>query len=274
MPSLTRPDAHLVFEVAGTGSPIVFIQGIGVAGSGWAPQVEAFKRNFQCLTFDNRGLGRSVPCTGTITIESMSADVIALMDHLGWGSAHVVGHSMGGVIAQQVALDAPQRVRSLSLLCTFARGKDGARPTPRILWMSLRTRVGTRRMRRRAFLELVVPRKDLDRTDPDALAEGLAPLLGRDLADSPPILMKQLKALGRHDAFHRLAQLSGIPTWVASASLDPIASPDFGRQLAAAIPGARFDLLEGSSHAVPLTHPERVHPLLKDFLNSVESRTT
>jgi len=272
MPSLTLPDTHLVFETAGAGTPIVFIQGIGVAGSGWAPQVEAFRKRFQCLTFDNRGLGKSVPCTGVITIESMAADVLALMDHLGWSSAHVVGHSMGGVIAQQIALDAPHRVRSLSLLCTFARGRDGARPTPRVLWMSLRTRIGTRRMRRRAFLELVVPRQDLDQTDSDALAARLAPLLGRDLADSPPILMKQLKALGQHDAFHRLTQLSGIPTWVASASLDPIALPAFGRQLADAIPGAKFDLLEGSSHAVPLTHPERVDPLLESFLNSIGTR--
>lgn len=271
MPSLTRPDTHLVFETAGAGDPIVFIQGIGVAGSGWTPQVEALRDRYQCLTFDNRGLGRSVPCTGPITIESMAADVLALMDHLGWASAHLVGHSMGGVIAQQVALDAPKRIRSLSLLCTFARGRDGAKPTPRILWVSIRTRIGTRRMRRRAFLELVVPREDLATTDPDALAERLAPLLGRDLADSPPILMKQLKALGQHDASARLGQLAGIRTWVASAELDPIALPAHGRQLASAIPGATFELLEKASHAVTLTHPDRVNPLLRAFLGSPAS---
>jgi pimeloyl-ACP methyl ester carboxylesterase len=106
---------------------------------------------------------------------------------------------MGGVIAQQLALDCPQRVRSLSLLCTFARGKDAARLTPWVLWMTLRTRIGTRPMRRRAFLEMICPRSALQTADVGALAARFSKLIGRDLADQPPILMKQLMAMGRHD---------------------------------------------------------------------------
>src|SRR5688572_19884177 len=112
---------------------------------------------------------------------------------------HVIGHSMGGVIAQQLALDCPKRVRSLSLFCTFARGKDAARLTPWVLWMTLRTRIGTRRMRRRAFLEMLWPVDTLNTVDNDELAGRVASLIGRDLADQPAILMKQVGALRHHD---------------------------------------------------------------------------
>lgn len=271
MPTLPRSDTTLAYQVGGDGTPIVLIQGIGVAGTGWTPQVEALRGGFRTLVYDNRGLGGSTPCSGPITIEAMAGDALALMDHLGWASAHVVGHSMGGVIAQQLALDAPKRVRSLSLLCTFVRGKDGARPTPFVIWMSLRTRIGTRRMRRKAFLELILPRADLATEDTDALAARLAPMLGRDLADQPPIVMKQLRALGSHDVSARLGELAGIPTWVASAELDPIAPPGQGRRLAEAIPGATFECFPGASHAVTLHRPEALNRALETFLRRVDS---
>lgn len=273
VPILDLPETSLSYAVSGVGIPVLFIHGVGVSGSGWKPQVDALNTNHQTAVFDNRGLGLSTPCRGPITIEAMARDARALMDHLGWTSAHVVGHSMGGIIAQQLALDVPDRVRSLSLLCTFARGKDGARLTPWILWMSLRTRIGSRSMRRRAFLELILPPSDVPAAagEVDRLAAQLAPLIGRDLADQPPILMKQVQALGRHDASSRLAALAEIPTLVGSAERDPIAPPRFGRQLAACIPCARFELFKDASHAVVLQRPAQVHDVLLPFLREVES---
>src|SRR4051812_15815037 len=155
MPTLKRSDADLYYELSGNGAPVLLIQGVGVVGGCWRPQVNALQSNFQTLVFDNRGIGKSLPCTRPISIEAMAEDARALMDAAAWESAHVMGHSMGGVIAQQLALDCPHRVRSLTLLCTFGRGKDAARLTPWILWITLRTRIGTRPMRRRAFLELL-----------------------------------------------------------------------------------------------------------------------
>ncbi len=238
--------------------PILFIQGVGVAGSGWMPQVRELSREYRCLTFDNRGLGGSAHVPGPITIEAMAADALALMDAAGWEAAHVVGHSMGGVIAQQLALDAPGRVRSLSLLCTFARGRDAARMTPRVVWLGIRSRVGTRGMRRRAYLEMLYSPGHLASADLEALAAQTGELIGRDLADSPPILMKQLRALGAHDISARLKGLAGIPTLVLSAELDPIALPEYGRALAAAVPGARYIEVTGQSHGVVLEKPELV----------------
>ena len=97
--TLSHRGCTLHYEVGGSGPPVVWIQGMGLHGRGWAPQVDALEASFTSLTFDNRGMARSQPVGETLTIPLMAADVIALMDRQGWASAHLVGHSMGGLIA-------------------------------------------------------------------------------------------------------------------------------------------------------------------------------
>ncbi|MEO8428692.1 MAG: alpha/beta hydrolase [Verrucomicrobiota bacterium] len=271
MTKLKRNDVDLYYELSGYGPPVLLIQGVGVVGECWRPQVNALEKNFQTLLFDNRGIGKSTHCNGPITIEAMAEDARALMDAAGWESAHVIGHSMGGVIAQQLALDCPKRVRSLSLLCTFGRGKDAARLTPWVLWMTLRTRIGTRRMRRRAFLEMLWPAGALEMADTEELATRVAALVGRDLADQPSVLMRQVRALGRHDTLHRLDELAGIPTIVLSAEHDPIALPRYGRMLSESIPGAHFKLMPAASHGVTIEQANHINQMLGRFLGSVEA---
>ncbi|MFO1498255.1 MAG: alpha/beta hydrolase [Verrucomicrobiota bacterium] len=270
MSTLRLDDLELFYELSGEGPPLLLIQGVGVIGECWRPQVAVLEKRFQTLLFDNRGIGRSAPCRGPIRIETMAQDACALLDAVGWQSAHVIGHSMGGIIAQQLALDCPHRVRSLSLLCTFRRGKDAARLTPWVLWMTLRTRLGTRQMRRRAFLEMLWPPDALANADAGQLATRVSGLVGRDLADQPPVLMKQLQAMARHDASASLSKLSSIPTWVLSGEHDPIARPDYGRSLARAIPGARFELLPHASHGLTIQAANPVNEKLMAFLDSVE----
>jgi 3-oxoadipate enol-lactonase len=148
-------------------------------------------------------------------------------------------------------------------LCTFARGKQGARLTWDILVAGLKSKIGTRRMRRKAFLELVMPAKHLaELSDVDAYAQELAPLFGHDLADQPSIAMKQLSALGRYDAVDRLASLT-VPTLVVSAVHDRIALPEFGKELASSIPGAKYVELDDAGHGVPIHRPEPVNELLR-----------
>ena len=250
---------------------VLWIQGVGVAGSGWRPQIDGLGTGFSHLIFDNRGLGRSQPCHGPVTIEAMAEDAKRLMEHLSWESVHIVGHSMGGVIGQEFALRFPEKVRSLSLLCTFPRGRDAARPTPWVLWMSLRTWVGTRSMRRRAFLEMLVPPSDLGTANLDSLAQEVAKVIGRDLAHQPPIMLRQVRALSQHDASGKLSRLRRIPTLVMSAELDPIASPRFGRRLANLIPGSQYLEIPGASHAVTIHRPRTVNEPLARFLAASES---
>ena len=263
MPTLDVSGASLYYERTGSGSPVLLIQGAGAAGSAWRPQTEELSREFHCLSFDNRGIGRSTTSAAALTIEQMAADARVLLDHAGWDSAHVVGHSMGGLIAQQLALDARDKVRSLALLCTFEKGPQAARVTPSVIWMGLRTRVGTRAMRRRGFLHMLFPGQFLASQPVNTLADRVGKLVGRDLADSPPILMKQLAAMRSYDSSSRLEQLSGIPTLVASAQHDPIARPQFGRQLSARVPGSSYIEIPDASHGVTMQLPAKINDLLR-----------
>jgi pimeloyl-ACP methyl ester carboxylesterase len=260
---LDHRGCQLAYEIQGQGPPVLLIQGVGVHGGGWRPQVEALSDRYACLTFDNRGMGESQPTGAPVTVEQMAEDAVALLDAEGWDSAHVVGHSLGGLVALHLALTARRRVRSLALLCTFAGGRDAAPPTPRMIWIGLRTRVGTRRMRRRAFLQLVMAPGTVAAGEVDAMAERLAPLFGHDLADQHPIVGRQLAAMRAYNASSRLGELAGLPCLVVNAVHDPIAPPRAGRVLAG-IPGSRYVELADASHGVPIQYPDRINTLLID----------
>ncbi|RKG93276.1 alpha/beta fold hydrolase [Corallococcus terminator] len=261
----------LSWFVEGDGPPVVMIQGVGIGAEGWRPQVEGLASRFDCLCLDNRGFGGSQPPGEPLTVELMAEDVLALMDARGWASAHVVGHSLGGLVALYIAHRVRERVRSLALLCTFASGAVPTRLTPRMLAMGLRTRLGTRRMRRHAFLRMVLAPGELAQADPDALAQQLAPLFGHDLADQPPVALRQFQAMGRADATPFLRGFSGLPTLVVSATHDPIAPPSAGQALAAGIPGARYVEVPNASHGVTLRFAEQVNALLREHLDGAEA---
>lgn len=264
--SLLHRGCHLAYATRGAGPPVLFVQGVGVHGDGWRPQVEALADRYECLTFDNRGMGRSQPAAVPVTVEQMADDARVLLEARGWDSAHVVGHSLGGPAALQLALAHRDRVRSLTLLCTFASGRRAAPLSRRMMWAGLRVRFGPRGVRRRAFLELVLPPAALRGADRGATAASLAPLFGHDLGDQPAVVPAQLEAMRAYDATPRLAELAGLPTLVVSAEHDPIAPPALGRALAAAVPGARFVELANASHGVPVSEPGRVNTLLVEHL--------
>jgi pimeloyl-ACP methyl ester carboxylesterase len=129
-------------------------------------------------------------------------------------------------------------------------------------------------MRRNAFLELVMPPALLATSDRAQLADKLKALFGRDLAEQPPIILKQLSAMAKYDASARLGQLASIPSLVLSAELDRIALPSFGRELAAAIPGARFVQLPGAGHGVPIHAPGEVNALLAEHFAAADRTAT
>lgn len=268
MPTLALADTTLHYELHGAGPPVLLIQGVGVIGHGWRPQVDALQDRYSLCSFDNRGIGRSAPLRGLTSIEAMAADARALLDQLGWSQAHVVGHSMGGLIAEQLALDAPSRVRSLALLCTPASGRAVARPSLGMMWLGLRGRVGTRAMRRRAFLEVIMPRSRLVDVDSEAMAEELGPYFGRDLADNPAIMLQQVRSMAKHDLSRRLGELASLRTLVLAAEEDRIAPPTVGRSTAARIPGARYVELADAGHGVTLSHPREVTVILDEHFRS------
>lgn len=254
------------YTSCGAGDPVLFIQGAGVPGAGWRPQLEGLSDRFACAAFDNRGIGASAAVTSVFGIEDMAGDAIAVMDALGWERAHVVGHSLGGLVAQSVALRARGRVKSLTLMCTFLRGTEPSRLSPWIVWTGLRTYVGSRAMRRRAFLEMILSdaeRASAGRGGLDAFAREMEPLFGRDLADPAAIAMKQLSGAKRFDASDELGKLADVPTLVMSGAHDKIALPAFGRALAAAIPNARYEEHD-AAHGLPITRALEVNARLAE----------
>ena len=262
MRTLTTQDARIRYLRTGVGPAVLLIQGAGVIGEGWRPQIDGWQHRFTCVAFDNRGIGHSTFSGGRLTVEAMAADALAIADAERLERFHVAGHSMGGLVAQHLALHAPHRVLSLALVCTFRRGREAARLTPPILWTALRTHVGTRAMRRRAFTRLVMPRAYVEDVGEAKLAQDLARLFGRDLADSPSIVMQQVRAMARFDLSGRLHELGRIPTLVLSAAHDRIAPPRYGRRLAASIPGSSYVEIDGAGHAVTIQCAQQVNDRL------------
>jgi pimeloyl-ACP methyl ester carboxylesterase len=270
VPSLQTAGARLSYLRSGSGPAVLLIQGVGVVGEGWRPQIDELGARFDLLAFDNRGIGLSEAGQGELTIEAMASDALAIVDQEKIDRFHLVGHSMGGLIAQEVALRAPERISSLALLCTFANGKQGSRPTLGMLGTAIRTRFGTRNARRNAFLELVMPAPYLKTIDRAQLAHDLKPFFGHDLADQPPIVMKQLRAMSKYDAGARLAELASIRTLVGSAAGDRIALPAYGRALAAAIPGSRFVEIPEAGHGVTIQRASVINALLSEHFGAGE----
>jgi 3-oxoadipate enol-lactonase len=133
-----------------------------------------------------------------------------------------------------------------------------------MLLTAIRMQIGTRQMRRNAFLELVMPASYLAAKDRRQLSAELAPLFGRDLANQPAVVMKQVRAMSRYDAAPRFAELAHVPTLVISATEDRIARPACGRALASAIPGARFVEIAGAAHGVTIQKADEINALLAE----------
>jgi 3-oxoadipate enol-lactonase len=223
------------------------------------------------MWFDNRGMGLSQPRgSATITVEQLASDALAVLDAARCQQAHVVGHSLGGCIAIELALSNPERVRSLSLLCTSADGAGLVRLDGPTLWRGLRMQLGTLASRRRAFLELVLTRAERHTGDLERIAHELEPIFGHDLAVTPPVVMKQVQAMRRWHALGRAGALKDIPTLVVGAAQDLIARPELVRETAAAIPGARLVELADAAHGVTVRAPHLINQLLREHIERVE----
>ena len=272
MPILTTHGARVSYSRTGTGDAVLLIQGVGAIGTAWRPQVEALSQHYSVITFDNRGIGASSITEGVLTIEGMAEDALTILNAEGINRCHVVGHSMGGLIAAQLALMWPRRVKSLALLCTFPDGRTGARLTRDTFFTGLRTRIGTRAMRRKAFLSLVLSKAGMADATRPALEATMTELFARDLAHQPPIILRQLRAMARYDAMWRLRCLGSIRTLVMSGGQDRIAKPEYGRALAAAIPGAAYVEVAHAGHAVPIETPWIVNRLLNEHMRDATQR--
>jgi len=235
---------HQPEEAGADPQSLLLIMGLAGSGAMWWRLVPHVRRRHRVIVFDNRGTGASSSVHRPLTMRDLAADAVAVLDAADAGQAHVVGASMGGMIAQHLALDHRPRVRSLTLACTTAGGRAGA-PNPRLMGATLlRPLLGPGRT-----WPLVVPALYSPSTRAHA-RDRLAEDLDRRRQDrvGPLTPWAQMAAIAGHDTRTRLAELAGLPTLVLHGGEDRLVPIAHGRELARAIPGARFVELPDAGH--------------------------
>lgn len=246
MPQAKVNDVSLHYQTYGAGDPLLLIMGLGASSAAWEPSlVEELARDFRVITFDNRGTGQSDKPDIAYSIAMFAADAAGLLDHLAIGRAHLFGVSMGGMIAQKLALGHAGRTHTLTLGCTTAGGKHAVPPPPESLAILTAPREGVSPeevIRRgwplgypaeyiaghRAELEAAIPR----------LLEHPTP---------PYAFKRQYQATMTLHIYDRLDRIKA-PTLVIAGLQDCLIPPRNSEIIAARIPGAKLHLIANAGH--------------------------
>jgi 3-oxoadipate enol-lactonase len=261
MPHAQVNGIELYYEVAGSGNPLLLINGLGGNAVDWEPLLPALCERFRVIAFDNRGVGRSSAPPGPYTTHEMAGDAAALLEYLGVPRTHVVGSSMGGMIAQKLALAHPERVDRLVLFATFARPRRAIMDS----WLTFLVQTEER------GLDLTGPAlwglpwlfTPQFMAQPERVEEALAwqepypaPLHG---------IAGQAEAVRSHDTLDRLPRITA-PTLVLVGAEDVLTPVYYSQELAAGIPGARLQVLAHGGHAALWEDPETGIEALLTFL--------
>ena len=256
---------RISFEVFGRadGEPLLLVQGLGADRRGWIMQRRALAGRYRCIAFDNRGVGASGKPAGPYDLEVMARDAIAVLDATGYESAHVMGASMGGVIAQIMAVRHPDRVRSLVLACTAARHH---RWRIELLeeWAATAAADGMRGFATQNLRWLLGPRS-LRRFRP---ALGLlAPVAMNGPADG---FVAQVAAiLAMDDALRDELRTIRVPTLVLVGSQDILTPVGDSEEIAELIPNARLEIIRGGAHGFMVEHAAAFNRSVTAFLGEV-----
>ncbi len=272
MQNFHAPAGHsLAFDVAGSGSPVLLIMGFATPSSAWSHQIAGLRDRHQVIWFDNRGINASTGPVGPWQMADFADDAVALLDHLGHRRAHVVGQSMGGMIAQHVALRAPERVDSLALLATHPGGKSARRPPPRAWPLLLGRALPVAAWRLRAMAHLLFPASYLRN---GGLAN-IAQELQRDYGPRQPVatLRRQLGAMRNHDVIDHLAALRDMPVLIARPDQDILVDPCHSDRMLLAMPHAQLVRLADAGHgAIRQCAQEINQALLAHFATADDQR--
>jgi 3-oxoadipate enol-lactonase len=253
-------DIELDYERTGSGPPLLAIMGMSGTALHWTEEfLQELRPHFDVIAYDHRGVGASTPLTGSVTIAQMAQDAAGLLDSLDIDSAHVLGISMGGMIAQELALAHPERVRTLTLGCTYCGGEGSVLAAPQDL----------------QELTEAMMSGDRDRTLEAGFAINISPAAAADpqlwarfleiasrRAVAVPVVMAQMQACMAHDTNARLPALE-MPTLVIHGEADRLLPVANGKLIASRIPGSRLELLDGVGHMFWWEQPERSAELIR-----------
>jgi pimeloyl-ACP methyl ester carboxylesterase len=250
---------RLEYEVQGSGEPVLLVQGLGYGRAGWGPARELLAQDFQVVSYDSRGFGESDIPPGPYSTPLLAGDAVAVLDAAGIESANVVGISLGGMIAQELALAHPDRVRKLVLVSTTPGGAD-AFPMP------------AQTVALMAQAAELAPEVALHRFVVNALSSGAPQSLVDEIVEHrnahPPDPAGWLALAGAgatHDAYARIGGVEA-ETLVVHGTEDNVVDPGNARLLAERISGARLELVHGSGHLLQWERAREFAALVKEFL--------
>jgi aminoacrylate hydrolase len=262
MPYAEVGEVKIHFKEHGSGPPCLGIMGFALDQRFWASQIPAVTKTHRFITFDNRGIGRS---TGAVVsdIGGMVADAISLLDHLEIDRCVVFGVSMGGAIAQKLALDHPERVSALVLGITWARPIEFMRRQDALAAV-LAEHVGPEGLIDASLVRMFSPRFfEMGREMVDRIVRGFFASNGPELPDSK-VLVAQLDALGKHDVLADLHKIS-VPTLVFGGKMDTMVPGFASEEIAEAIPGAELTMFE-TGHGCMVEEMDAVNARVSRFL--------
>jgi pimeloyl-ACP methyl ester carboxylesterase len=261
VPKVELAGTELHYERAGSGEPLLLIQGMSANHRAWGrPFSSLLERDFEVIAFDNRGIGLSSPVSEAFSIAEMAADTAGLLAALEIESAHVLGISMGGMIAQELALAHPERLRSLTIGCSYCGG-EGSQLMDPADFQGLVEAMASGDPQRvfRAMYELNLSpgfRAEESRyADFTAMAEALP-------APRETIGL-QVQAIVAHDTSARLSRIS-VPALVLHGTVDRVLGYPNGPLIASLIPGARLETYEDVGHMFWWERPERTAELVRE----------
>ena len=259
MPYISSGGTNIYWNELGSGPPILLIMGLSFTHEMWARVLPGLTPHYRTIFFDNRGMGRSDVPRGPYSIRQMASDAIAVLDAADVSAAHVVGASMGGMIAQELALRFPHRVMSLTLGCTSYGGLLARWPhfqfSPRNVNWSRKARF-ERELALRPLLYA-------DTTPEERIEEDIQ--LRCQCNWSYRGFFNQFLGVLRWTSYYRLPRLR-MPALVMHGDQDHLVPVENGRTVAARIPGARFELIRNAGHILTTDQPEACMQALLTFL--------
>jgi pimeloyl-ACP methyl ester carboxylesterase len=252
---------RLYYEVHGEGEPLLCVAGLTCDTLVWIPQVQAFAGAHRTVIFDNRDAGQSSMAEDDYEIADMARDALALADHLELDTFHLLGVSMGGAIAQEVALQAPDRIRTLTLAVTFPAGSAYARRLAEV-WSSRVAQVS----REQHIDELMLLNHSESFYDHPEMVEFVRTAMLNDPHPQPPeAFARQIAASSRHDARDRLGSLT-MPTLVIGGEHDILVPVWKSREIAGLISGAKLTVLPAAPHGLSVERAEEFNAAVLDFI--------
>ncbi len=274
MSTATVKDVDLYYEEHGCGDPLLLIMGLAADSTAWMFQVPAFAERYRTIVFDNRGVGRSAKPPGPYSIHQMADDAAGLLDVLGIARAHVVGVSMGGMIAQELTLRHPERVRALVLACTYPepdadieqRRQFSLRQFGGTVTAEGETRIDLAALDPMMFLQHMLPmvfNQSFIDTELPKLIQVFSGAL--QYGFSMEAILGQVEAVMSHKATDRLHQIKA-PTLVITGDADRLIPPANSDVIARHVPNARLVKVPGGSHGFNFETPDVFNRHVLDFL--------